>query len=92
LGTAEVLVGMRVADKGLEVGWSRLERGRTAGQNLQRCGEDCGRRLGSEHQDPRFGAIVQTRLLIVKDPEAKGVPWEGSVCRKGGEVVVLKLE
>lgn len=73
LGTVEVLVSMRVADKGLKVGWSRLERGRTAGQNLQQCGEDCRRRPGRGHEDPRFGAITQTRLLIVKDPEAKGV-------------------
>jgi hypothetical protein len=81
-GTAECLIGMRVTEKGLRVGESRLNRGRPAGPILQQCGVDCGRRLGSKNQDPRFGAVRQTRLLIVNDPEVNGVPHGAE---RGGE-------
>jgi hypothetical protein len=96
-GTAECLIGIKVAEKGLRGGESRLNRGRPAGQILQ-CGVDCGRRLGSKNQDPRFGAVRQTRLLIVNGPEVKGVPHgaerggEFLLKGQGGELVVSELK
>jgi hypothetical protein len=78
-------VGVRVAEKCLGSGESRLNRGRPGEQILQQCGVDSGRRLGSKDQDPRFGAVMQTRLLIVNDPEPSGGFFKG---RKKGESVV----
>lgn len=84
-GENECLVGVRVAEKCLRSGGSRLNRGSPGEQILQQCGVDCGRRLGSQDQDPRFGAVMQTRLLIVNDPEPSRGFFKGR--RKGGSVV-----